>query len=52
MDTSGASGVFQVPSFAKPKAYNFEAATNDDLEIYKELSAISEELEKCRLRNF
>ena len=42
---------FKVPSFAKPEAYNFDAITNDSKSIYEELNAISEEIEKCRLRN-
>ena len=41
---------FKVPSFAKREVYNFDA-TKDTFEIYKELSAISEEIEECRLRN-
>ena len=40
----------EVPSFAKPKAYDFEA-TNKTLEVYRELNAIAEEIEQCRLRN-
>ncbi|MBP5648102.1 hypothetical protein J6X04_02345 [Candidatus Saccharibacteria bacterium] len=41
---------FQVPSFAKRETYDF-GATHDTFEIYKELNAISEEIEECRLRN-
>ena len=44
------NSVFQVPSFAKREAYNFDA-TDESYEIYKELNEISEEIEKCRLRN-
>ncbi len=41
---------YSVPSFAKKVTYNFDAS-RDSFEIYKELSAISEEIEKCRLEN-
>ena len=44
------SSTFNIPSFAKQKAYNFEI-TESTLEIYEELNAIAEEIEKCRLRN-
>ena len=44
------SSTFNIPSFAKQEAYNF-GITQDTLEIYKELNAIAEEIEKCRLRN-
>ncbi len=43
--------MFKVPSFAKKEAYNFDAVTTDSNSIYEELNAISEEIEKCRLRN-
>lgn len=39
-----------VPSFAKAEAYDFEE-TRESLEIYRELNAIAEEIERCRLRN-
>ena len=42
---------FKVPSFAKREAYDFDATTKDSMAVYKELTAISEEIEKCRLRN-
>lgn len=42
--------VFQIPSFAKSEAYNFDV-TKESLEIYQELNAIAEEIEECRLRN-
>ncbi|MBQ3436456.1 hypothetical protein IJG26_00645 [Candidatus Saccharibacteria bacterium] len=41
---------FKVPSFAKREVYNFDA-DKDTFEIYRELNAISEEIEECRLRN-
>ncbi|MBQ2660789.1 hypothetical protein IJF93_01810 [Candidatus Saccharibacteria bacterium] len=44
------NSVFQIPSFAKREAYNFDA-TKESLEIYKELNEIAEEIERCRLRN-
>lgn len=44
------SSVYSVPSFAKVEAYNFDI-TEESLEIYRELSEISEEIERCRLRN-
>ena len=42
--------IFQIPSFAKNEAYNFDADENN-FKYYDELNAIAEELEKCRLRN-
>ena len=41
---------FQIPSFARTEVYNFDA-TKDSFEIYRELSQISEEIEKCRAQN-
>ena len=42
---------YNVPSFARREAYDFDAATKDTFEVYKELNEIAEEIEKCRLRN-
>lgn len=42
--------VFQIPSFAKAEARNFEATT-ESLATYRELNEISEEIEKWRLAN-
>ncbi len=42
--------VFPIPSFVKREAYNFDTST-ENLEIYRELNQIAEELEECRLRN-
>ena len=50
MDIEAKNSVFQIPSFAERKSYNFDA-NNESLEIYRELSLIGEEIEKCRLRN-
>ena len=44
------SSTFNIPSFAKQEAYNFEI-TQDTLDVYEELNAIAEEIEKCRSRN-
>ena len=41
---------FQVPSFAREKAYDFDMA-KDSFEIYQELNEIAKEIEECRLRN-
>ena len=41
---------YQVPSFGKQEAYNF-VDDQTSLDIYNELSQISEEIEKCRLKN-
>ena len=41
---------FEIPSFARTEAYNFDA-TKETFAIYQELSAIAEEIEKCRLEN-
>lgn len=50
MNTEHNDYSYQVPSFGKPEVYNF-AGSQDNLDIYKELSQISEEIEQCRLRN-
>ena len=42
--------VFQIPSFVKREAYDFDAAA-ENYEIYRELNEIAEEIEKCRLKN-
>lgn len=42
---------YVVPSFAKREAYDFADSSVEDLEVFKELNAISEEIEKCRLGN-
>ncbi len=39
-----------VPSYERHRTYNFDATTAS-MEIYKELNAIAEEIEQCRLRN-
>ncbi len=44
------SSTFKIPSFAKQEAYNFDI-TKDTMDVYQELNAIAEEIEKCRLRN-
>lgn len=41
---------YSVPSFAKREIYDF-GITEDSFAIYKELNAISEEIEECRLKN-
>ncbi len=41
---------FNIPSFGSRNTYDF-GATNDTFEVYKELNAIAEEIEECRLRN-
>lgn len=41
---------FRVPSFERAKAYNFDS-TIESFAVYKELSEIAEEIEKCRLKN-
>ncbi|MBQ1298787.1 hypothetical protein IJH72_00865 [Candidatus Saccharibacteria bacterium] len=41
---------FKIPSFARSEVYDFDAS-KDTLEVFKELNAISEEIESCRLRN-
>ncbi len=40
----------EIPSFARREVYNFDAS-RDTFEIYKELSQIAEEIEKCRVQN-
>lgn len=44
------NATWQIPSFAKREVYDF-GATKETFEIYKELNAIAEEIEQCRLRN-
>lgn len=39
-----------VPSFAKAEAYDFER-DDKNLEVYRELNEIAEEIEKCRRKN-
>jgi hypothetical protein len=43
--------IFPIPSFAKREVEDFDVASKESLEIYQELNAIAEEIEKCRLRN-
>lgn len=50
MSTGEGQLEFQIPSFARAEAYNFEA-TADSFGIYQELNQIAEEIEKCRARN-
>ena len=45
------SSSFQMPSFERSKAYDFDTISKSSLEIYQELNAIAEEIEQCRLRN-
>ena len=40
----------QVPSYQRHRSYRFDT-TKESLDIYKELNAIAEEIEQCRLRN-
>lgn len=42
------SSVFQVPGLTNTKASSF-AVADDYREIYEELNAIAEEIERCRL---
>lgn len=41
---------FKIPSFAKPETYDF-GVTDESFKIYQELNEISEEIERCRLKN-
>lgn len=50
MERSDLKSNYQIPSFARKEAYNFEA-TAEYFDIYKELSQIGEEIEQCRLNN-
>ena len=50
MDTGNKKSTFQIPSFARPKTYSFDT-TSETFNIYRELSQIAEEIEKCRLAN-
>lgn len=45
--------MFQIPSFARKEAYNFDAVkiTPATADVFSELNAIAEEIEECRLRN-
>lgn len=42
---------YSVPSFAQVEDCNFDEANSFDREVFLELNAIAEEIEKCRLRN-
>ncbi|MDO4612273.1 MAG: hypothetical protein Q4B29_02325 [Candidatus Saccharibacteria bacterium] len=42
--------IFQIPSFAKAEAYDFDTS-DKSLGIFEELNQISEEIERCRLKN-
>lgn len=48
--TMSKENVFQIPSYERQPAYNFDA-TKNSYEIYMELNAIAEEIEQCRLKN-
>ena len=50
MSTGNKNITEQVPSFVKKEAYNF-VEDQTSLDIYKELSQIAEEIEKCRIAN-
>ena len=50
MQYGESKNIYQIPSFARKEAYNFEA-TVETFDIYKELSQIGEEIERCRLEN-
>ena len=50
MDNDKNNLTFKVPSFERAKGYNF-GSTRESFAVYKELSEIAEELEKCRLKN-
>ena len=39
-----------IPSFARAETYNFEA-TRESFAVYRELTEIAEEIEKCRAEN-
>ena len=45
------SSTFKIPSFAKQEIYDFDV-TKESFDVYQELNAIAEEIEKCRLKNF
>ena len=48
MDTE--KQVFKIPTFGEQPEYDFDA-TDESFKIYQELNEISEEIERCRLRN-
>ena len=50
MKSNNPNSTYQIPSFARAEAYNFEA-TPESFDIYRELSQIAEEIERCRLAN-
>ncbi|MBR2840128.1 hypothetical protein IKE82_02245 [Candidatus Saccharibacteria bacterium] len=50
MDTGKNYSDNQVPSFMKKEAYNF-VEDKASFDIYRELSQIAEEIEKCRQAN-
>lgn len=45
------SSEYKVPGFIKREAYSFDTAKLQSPNLYDELNAIAEEIEKCRLAN-
>ena len=50
MNRDTKKSALRVPSFARTEAYDF-AGNSETFEVYRELTKIAEELEKCRSRN-
>lgn len=44
------SSTFKIPSFARREIYDFDS-TDESFAVYQELTAIAEEIEKCRAEN-
>ena len=42
---------FQIPSFARQDAYDFDAQADGSYRLFRELNQIAEEIEACRQRN-
>ena len=42
---------FSIPSFARNEVEDFDDTSQECSEVYQELNAIAEEIERCRLRN-
>ena len=51
MDIERLNTAFEIPSFARKDAYDFDTTT-ETFAVYQELNQIAEELEQCRSRNY
>lgn len=50
MKSAEVNNTLQIPSFARREVYSFDT-TEESLKLFRELNEISEEIERCRLKN-